>query len=331
MSNSSTQPSSTLRDSPMQSWKVWEDGKSTAIIAQCILPLDQITHKGSAGRIGVLGGSAVYTGAPYYAAMATLRTGADLATILCAAQAAVPIKSYSPELMVLPVYDADAIAVCQTEQETEKTIESIVQTVIPQLTRMHCLVVGPGLGRDPVVLQAVGRILAHARSLELPIVLDADALFGLPLYTKHLGGYAKLVLTPNAMEYKRMLVETEKTEPTIDKAWDQATILQKGAVDRILVQSEVAAECHEAGSVKRPGGIGDVLAGVTATLVAWDEMLRGPTKTDVAPRRLACCCWTACCLVKRSACVAFAKHHRAMSATHILDELGPVFRDMLDE
>jgi ATP-dependent NAD(P)H-hydrate dehydratase len=47
-----------------------------------------------------------YTGAPYYAAMAALKTGADLAFCFCAHEAAVPIKCYSPELLVAPVYSA---------------------------------------------------------------------------------------------------------------------------------------------------------------------------------------------------------------------------------
>jgi hypothetical protein len=75
-------------------------------LRRCILPLSPASHKGSSGRVGVLGGSARYTGAPYYAAMASLKTGADLAFVFCAQEAAVPIKSYSPELMVAPVYSA---------------------------------------------------------------------------------------------------------------------------------------------------------------------------------------------------------------------------------
>jgi len=39
-------------------------------------PLDFTTHKGSSGRIGILGGSVDYTGAPFYSSMAALRTGA---------------------------------------------------------------------------------------------------------------------------------------------------------------------------------------------------------------------------------------------------------------
>lgn len=72
----------------------------------CILPLDSQSHKGSSGRVGVLGGSERYTGAPYYAGMAALHVGSDLAFVFCAEEASLAIKSYSPELMVAPVYSA---------------------------------------------------------------------------------------------------------------------------------------------------------------------------------------------------------------------------------
>lgn len=54
--------------------------------------------------MGILGGSEHYTGAPYYAGLAALRTGAELVYVFTALEAANPIKCYSPELMVLPVY-----------------------------------------------------------------------------------------------------------------------------------------------------------------------------------------------------------------------------------
>ncbi|CAF4855862.1 unnamed protein product, partial [Rotaria magnacalcarata] len=49
-------------------------------------------HKGEAGRIGVVGGSEEYTGAPIFAGMTALRTGADIVHIFCAKNAAIPIK-----------------------------------------------------------------------------------------------------------------------------------------------------------------------------------------------------------------------------------------------
>lgn len=43
------------------------------MIKQCIPPLDNTRHKGQAGRIGVVGGSLEYTGAPYFAGISALR------------------------------------------------------------------------------------------------------------------------------------------------------------------------------------------------------------------------------------------------------------------
>lgn len=82
----------------------WSDPHDA--IQRCIPHMSSKSHKGSSGRVGVLGGSARYTGAPYYAAMASLKAGADLAFVFCAEEAAIPIKCYSPELMVAPVYTA---------------------------------------------------------------------------------------------------------------------------------------------------------------------------------------------------------------------------------
>lgn len=68
-----------------------------------IPPLLFDTHKGEAGRIGVVGGSEEYTGAPIFAGMAAFRTGADLVHVFCAKNAAIPIKSFSPDLIVHPI------------------------------------------------------------------------------------------------------------------------------------------------------------------------------------------------------------------------------------
>ena len=98
--------------------EVWNDGYQDAMI-NCILPLTQHSHKGSSGRIGVLGGCAQYTGAPYYAAMSSLKTGADLAYVFCAEEASVPIKCYSPELLVSPVYQAKKFDNCVASNKTQ--------------------------------------------------------------------------------------------------------------------------------------------------------------------------------------------------------------------
>jgi hypothetical protein len=59
----------------MKSFTTWNDDPSNHATALCVPPLTSSCHKGSSGRIGILGGSARYTGAPYYAAMASLKVG----------------------------------------------------------------------------------------------------------------------------------------------------------------------------------------------------------------------------------------------------------------
>ncbi|KAL7526288.1 hypothetical protein ACHAXR_003927, partial [Thalassiosira sp. AJA248-18] len=80
-------------------------------------PLTTSSHKGSHGRIAIFGGSEKYTGAPYYAAQSALHCGVDLATVFCAKEASVPIKCYSPELMVQSVYSVEELDALLKEEE----------------------------------------------------------------------------------------------------------------------------------------------------------------------------------------------------------------------
>lgn len=61
-------------------------------------------YKGDNGRIGVVGGSYEFTGAPFYSAISALKSGADLAHIFCSKSSSISIKSYSPEIIVHPVF-----------------------------------------------------------------------------------------------------------------------------------------------------------------------------------------------------------------------------------
>ena len=79
--------------------------------------LDGTAHKGQAGRVGVLGGSKDYTGAPYYSGQAALSVGADLLYLFTAEEACNPIKSYSPELMVSRRHVGSLICRCHSSSQ----------------------------------------------------------------------------------------------------------------------------------------------------------------------------------------------------------------------
>jgi len=301
--------------------KVWDDGRERAL-ERCIVPLSSENHKGSSGRVGILGGSAQYTGAPFYAAMAALHTGSDLAYVFCAQEASLPLKCYSPELMVSPVYTAAVFdrLVEETQMdsdEAEKQVDKMVKGVISMMEKMHCLVIGPGLGRCPLVMKAVARIIAKGREQNLHMVFDADALYMLSLdeYRHLLKDYDRAILTPNMVEYKRLFDNGDS-----DQNFASVMIVEKGKHDLIAKGANELMICEEEGGLKRSGGIGDVLSGTLGTLTAWHAILM--ERGDASASDLPLSCWTACCFVKRATKRAFNDKRRAMTAPDVLDALG---------
>jgi ATP-dependent NAD(P)H-hydrate dehydratase len=162
-------------------------------LAQLVIPpLSSALHKGQCGRIGIIGGSKEYTGAPYLAAIAALRTGADIVHVFCPPSAATVIKGFSPDLVVHPLLVDSSMAGVSAEAGAAE--------IAPWLSRLHVLIVGPGLGRDDVTMDCVGHVITQARALGLPLVLDADGLFLLSQRPQLLEHYPCAILTPNVVE-----------------------------------------------------------------------------------------------------------------------------------
>lgn len=351
-SSSSTTSTSKRSTTTATTWQGDVVNRQRAL-ERCIVPLSETSHKGSSGRIGVLGGSARYTGAPYYAGMAALKAGADLAFCFCATEAAVPLKCYSPELMVAPVYEAAAFDTVVAshqhddlnnndngntnnwidhDQEAKKLVSAMVKEVCGLMDKLHALVVGPGLGRCPLVMEATAQIIQTAqKQYNLPLVVDADALFllTLPRYQNLLSSNSLVVLTPNVMEGKRLIESAAVLPP------ETCIMIEKGAVDQIKPASNETSNaftsmaCGEVGGLKRSGGIGDVLAGTCGTLVAWNQILTAKGAASASDLPLSC--WTACCFVKRSTKGAFDCHRRSMTAPDVLHQLGPTIDEMATE
>ncbi|CBY30443.1 unnamed protein product [Oikopleura dioica] len=245
------------------------------------------------GRIGVIGGCALYTGAPFYAGISTLRAGGDLCSIFTSPEAAIPIKCYSPELMVVPSYDC-------TEW----------------FNRLHILVIGPGLGRDPSTVSQVAEIISKS---PIPMVIDADGIYVLEQNPSILDGKENVILTPNFPEFQRLCALAKLTPES--SAQDLAeslscTILLKGKEDSIS-NGEISVVCAEEGSPRRCGGQGDVLSGLTGLFLYWamKQNLKEPTVSAA---------WAASKTVKEASKIAFSKKSYGMSAQDIIEELSPL-------
>ena len=113
----------------------------------------------------VVGGSRGLTGAPSLTAMAALRADAGYVTL------AVPEST-------LPVFERrilEAVKRPLPEKDGLVTAEA-ADTVLELAAKANAVALGPGLGRGPGPQALVRRLLAE---LELPVVVDADALFEL--------------------------------------------------------------------------------------------------------------------------------------------------------
>ena len=215
-------------------------------------------HKGRAGHVVIVGGSAGKTGAPCLAARGALRTGAGLVTIATRPEvlAAVEAKVLEAMTMALTVDDLPT-AVAEIEALTG---------------RVGAVMVGPGLGVD-----ATGRNLCRhlALDLQVPTVLDADAL------SAFAGDVAALraakgprVLTPHSGEAARLLGVTP-AEVQADRygaaerlaELSGQVIVLKGARTIIAMPVGHMRVCRRGTPALATAGTGDVLAGVVAGLL----------------------------------------------------------------
>lgn len=140
---------------------------------------------------------------------------------------------------------------------SDKEVQQLEDDLGSVLDRMHTVIVGPGLGRDEVSLKLTYHLLRLAQSKEKQLVIDADGLWLINQHIDVIRGYPKAILTPNAMELKRLcdaIAEVDQSEvPTDDfsgdegrrqliqwaaKRLDGPVILSKGKDDLICAAGE---------------------------------------------------------------------------------------------
>lgn len=305
-------------------------------VVRAITPtLDPNRHKGQAGKIAVIGGCREYTGAPYFAAISALKIGADLSHVFCTKDAASVIKSYSPELIVHPILE-ESYSV--RDEDKSFISEMVLGEVDKWMERFDCLVVGPGLGRDPFLLDCVSKIIKHARQFNVPIVIDGDGLFLITNCLDLVSGYPLAVLTPNINEYKRLVQKVLSCEVNDEDAHEQllslakriggVTILRKGKSD-LISDGETVESVSIYGSPRRCGGQGDILSGSVAVFLSWARHVITSENLSISsknPTMLGCIAGST--LMRKAASLAFENKKRSTLTTDIIECLGRSLQDI---
>jgi len=226
-------------------------------------PRDEESRKGDFGRVLVIGGSERYAGAPAFNALAALRAGADLVTVLAPRRAADIVAGYAPDLITHP---------CEGAFPEFADVEEL-------LPYADAVVVGGGIERSSKAHRALRAILGALRK---PMVVDAEALRALAGDKGLVRGKAAL-LTPHGGEYQAMTGrEWPRNEAHREEACRVAaqefgaTVIVKGRREVISDGTRVARD--EVGSpYLTKGGYGDLLAGAAGARLA-----RGDAPYDAA-------------------------------------------------
>ena len=189
------------------------------------VPRASSAHKGDFGRLLVIGGSEVYSGAPALVSLGALRTGVDLVYLAAPSTAAQAVSSMSPDLITIKL---DGVNLNPNNMETLK----------PYLKMVDAVAMGPGMGLAPETVDFVKLCVDEVEKAGKPLLLDADGLKAFAKFKKPLK--VPLVLTPHPGEYTILTGETlpenqEEKALAIQKNAKKlkATILVKGKVDII--------------------------------------------------------------------------------------------------
>lgn len=232
------------------------------LLKQQALPArSQDSNKGRYGHVLAVGGDLGAGGSVRLCSEAAVRIGAGLVSIATREANVGPILAARPELMPHGVH--------------------VPRNLEPLLARASVLALGPGLGQDDW-----GRSLWQAvLDADKPTVLDADGLNLLAKSARELP--ERIVLTPHPGEASRLLggsiADVQADRFAASRALAQkyrAIVVLKGAGSLIADPDGRVAVCPWGNPGMASGGMGDVLTGVIAGLLAqglnpWDAACLG--------------------------------------------------------
>ncbi len=243
-------------------------------------------HKGTFGHLVVIGGSRGKTGAAALAAAGALHSGAGLVTVACAAS--------SQPVLAAKLTEAMTCALPETGDGSPS--QAAYDGLIAALKKKRAVVLGPGLGLHTDTREFALRIM---KEVDIPVVVDADALTAMAEDMKAFSDKDNLVLTPHPGEMARLCGCTVQ-EAQADRI-KSATELARGTGAVVVLKGARTVTAAPDGRVcinttgnsgLGTGGMGDVLSGIIGALLVqgyepWDAARLGVCAHGLAADLLA--------------------------------------------
>ena len=206
-------------------------------------------HKGTFGRVAVIGGAVGYTGAPVYAGEAAVRTGSGLVFV------GVPPEVYP-------------IVAARCSAAMAYPLPAAYAAVWEKVKGCGAVLLGPGLGSGRQARELALRLLTD---LDCPVVLDAD---GINAAAEHIdilrGRRFPTVVTPHAAEFARLGGELSlgREEAAARFAAENGCVAVLKGPGTIVAAPDGRMRRNTTGSdALAKGGTGDVLAGMVLSLI----------------------------------------------------------------
>lgn len=215
---------------------------------QQIMPRSPTAHKGQHGKLLCIGGNEGMSGAITLAATAAARTGAGLICALTHPDSMVALQVSCPEVMC-----------AKWRGDTNLLVKRSIWA--------NVLLLGPGLGRGDWSWSAFHALVG----LDKNKVFDADALTLLSIQPDY---DERRIITPHSGEAARLLdvavaqVEADRFQAVqaLQARYGGVAILKGPGT--LVCDGKVIYVCQQGNAGMASGGMGDVLAGVIASLLA---------------------------------------------------------------
>ncbi|NLG75310.1 MAG: NAD(P)H-hydrate dehydratase, partial [Xanthomonadaceae bacterium] len=239
-------------------------------IGRVLPPRPRTAHKGQNGDVLVVGGGVGMAGAARLAGEAALRSGAGRVTVATRPENVGAIVAARPELMCRGVASAAELGAL--------------------IERADVLAVGPGLGQD----EWSQAMLEAALNSERRAVFDADALNLLARQGASASPKAPRVLTPHPGEAGRLLGKTTEqvqsdrigAASAIAARFDSIVVL-KGAASVVVSPGALPSICDRGNPGMASPGMGDVLTGVVAGVMAQAQDTAAAVRVAVLAHAMA--------------------------------------------
>ncbi|AXT15157.1 NAD(P)HX dehydratase [Streptococcus thermophilus] len=222
------------------------------LVRQVIRPRLRESHKGSYGRVLLVGGLYPYGGAIIMAAIACVNSGAGLVTVATDRENIIALHAHLPEAMAFDL------------RETERFLDN--------LRAADVILIGSGLGEEETADWALELVLANIRSNQ-NLVVDGSALNLLAKKNQSSLPKCHLIFTPHQKEWERLsgLAISEQSVSNTQRALEEfqsGTILVAKSHKTAVYQGAEVTHLEVGGPYQATGGMGDTLAGMVAGFLA---------------------------------------------------------------